>query len=380
MEDVIMLQFDSLQTIPISDIKHLKVHGRTTEERSPLTLFWTASGIEMNVTGSELWIELESNYEQYEPWIHILVNDVSVSRFMLQKGKKWVPVFRGMNTERVKNIRIVKETQAMSDDSLHQLHVHQIALDGQVTGIADRPYKIEFIGDSITSGEGAIGARGEEDWIPMWFSAIDNYSYMTANQLNADYRVISQSGWGVMTSWDNNPNHNIPQYYEQVCGLMKGKKHEANGAHKAHDFSSWQPNAVVVNLGTNDGGSFYNASWNDPSTGRVYKQRLNEDGTFHKEDLASFEQAAYQFIVKLRALNPEAHIVWAYGMLGTPMMPAIRSVIESYKKATGDINIGFLQLPNMTDETVGARQHPGKLAHEQAAYVLVQYLKKTLNV
>lgn len=373
-----MIHIDSLQTIPISEITHLKVHGRTTKERSPLTLFWTASGIELNVTGSELWIELEADYEQYEPWINIVINDVSVSRFMLTKGKVWLPIFRGMSAENIKNVILLKETQAMSDDPLHQLHIHQLALDGEVTAIAERPYKIEFIGDSITSGEGAIGAKAEEDWIPMWFSAIDNYSYITAKQLNADYRVISQSGWGVMTGWDNNPSHNIPAYYEQVCGLMKGKKHEANGAYKAHDFNSWQPNAIVVNLGTNDGGAFYNAPWEDPITGQIYKQRLNEDGTFHKDDLAAFEHAAYQFIVKVRKLNPQAHIVWSYGMLGTSMMKAIVTVIQSYKEATGDTNIGFLQLPDMTDETLGARKHPGKLAHQQAADVLAQYLQKTV--
>ncbi len=39
----------------IKDIPELKVHGRTTACREPLTLFWTAGGFECNVTGSELW-------------------------------------------------------------------------------------------------------------------------------------------------------------------------------------------------------------------------------------------------------------------------------------------------------------------------------------
>ena len=43
----------------VKDIKELKVHGRTTNRRDPLTLFWTASGFECNVSGSELWVEVE---------------------------------------------------------------------------------------------------------------------------------------------------------------------------------------------------------------------------------------------------------------------------------------------------------------------------------
>ena len=34
----------------------------------PLTLFWTGKcGIEMNVSASELWVELESDYEHHDP-------------------------------------------------------------------------------------------------------------------------------------------------------------------------------------------------------------------------------------------------------------------------------------------------------------------------
>jgi len=58
----------------LSDIENLTIHGRTTESLSPLTLFWTGSGIEVNVNGSELWIEVEVDYDQYEPWISTLVN------------------------------------------------------------------------------------------------------------------------------------------------------------------------------------------------------------------------------------------------------------------------------------------------------------------
>ncbi|MGB4660412.1 MAG: GDSL family lipase, partial [Mobilitalea sp.] len=60
-----------LELHTLSDIKNLKVHGRTTGNLSPLTLFWTGSALELNAKGSELWIEVESDYDMYEPWIHI---------------------------------------------------------------------------------------------------------------------------------------------------------------------------------------------------------------------------------------------------------------------------------------------------------------------
>ena len=369
---------EALKVQPLSEIKYLKVHGRTTGSLSPLTLFWTGSALELNARGSELWIEVEVDYDNYEPWISILINSAPVGRQMLTAGRYWICVFRGMSQKIVKNVRIVKDLQAMSEDSACSLQIHAIKFDGECLPVEDKPCKIEFIGDSITSGEGIIGAKEEIDWIPMWFSALNSYTSMTADYINADYRVLTQSGRGVLSSWDNNPNANLPKYYEQVCGLLTGPKNEALGALTENDFDSWQPNVVVVNLGTNDAGAFNCPEWKDPLTGRIYKQRLNEDGSYNEQDLGAFEEAAANFLIKLRHYNTKAHIVWVYGMLGTPMMPSIYRAVDTYVKQTGDQQVSVFQLPNMTDETVGARSHPGVLAHKQAAEQLSGYLSEIL--
>ncbi|HHU74283.1 MAG TPA: SGNH/GDSL hydrolase family protein [Clostridiales bacterium] len=375
-----MKENSNLKLYTLGEIEHLKVHGRTTGKLSPLTLFWTGSGLELNVKCSELWIEVEVGYDMYEPWISTLINSVPVSRQMLLAGRYWLCVFRGMNGNVIKNVRVLKELQAMSDDPGCYLQIHAIKCDGEFSPVEEKPYKIEFIGDSISSGEGAIGAKSEEDWIPMWFSAITNYCTMTAEALNAEYRVISQSGWGVLSSWDNNPHRNIPQYYEFVCGVLNGEKNKALGALEKNDFTTWQPDFIVVNLGTNDGGAFYSPAWKDEITGEIFQQRLKEDGSLDEEDLSSFIEAVKNFLFKLRKYNENAEIIWAYGMLGDLMSPAIKEAIHLYKKNTGDRKVTFLQLPNTTEETVGARSHPGALSHEMAAKVLVEFIKNLILI
>ncbi|WP_145335193.1 SGNH/GDSL hydrolase family protein [Paenibacillus xylanexedens] len=367
-----------LEVIAISDVQHVKIHGRTTAGRSPLNLFWTGSAVEFNVRGAEFWVEIESSYDLLEPWISIVINGVPVSRQMLIRGRAWICVFRGMNPNAVKNVRIIKDVQAMSVDPGHSLQFHAVKAEGTFLPVEEKALKIEFIGDSITSGEGAIGAKTEEDWIPMWFSALHNYTFMTAEALDAAYHVISQSGWGVLSSWDNNPNGNIPEYYGQVCGLLKGERNEQLGALEPYEFSSWQPDIIVVNLGSNDDGAFQSPAWTDPITGQVYKQRLNEDGTYHEEDLAKFERAVEQFLIKLRKNNPQAHIVWAYGMLGASLLPAIYRAVDTYHKQTRDPAVSILQLPNTTEETIGARTHPGERSHRRAADVLTEYIRRIL--
>lgn len=373
-----MIKNDKLKLIPLSELTKLKVHGRTTSFRNPLTLFWTGSGIELNVKASELWIEVESDYSAYEPWISILVNGEQVSRMMVVAGRYPICIFRGMDSNTIKNVKIIREVQAMSGDNDCCLQIHSVSCDGEFLDVVDKPYKIEFIGDSITSGEGILGAKEELDWISMWFGVNDNYTTLTAKALNAEYRILSQSGWGVYTSWDNNPNCALPLYYDKVCGLVDGERNIAIGAHEENDFSSWQPDVIVVNLGTNDCGAFYSPEWKDPKTGKIYKQRLNEDGSFHQDDIKKFEHAVVQFLHTLRQYNKNAHIVWAYGMLGANLMPAIYRGVDAYQQQTKDEKVTVVQLVNTTDETVGARSHPGKLSHQLSAGVLTNVIRAIL--
>ncbi|SFB52484.1 GDSL-like Lipase/Acylhydrolase family protein [Cohnella sp. OV330] len=370
---------EKLRTYALSEIAHTKVHGRTTGRLDPLTLFWTGSGVEWNVKASELWIEVEADYDYCEPWISVVVNGAWVSRQMIAAGRQWLCVFRSMNENAVKNVRVVKDTQAMSGDPACLLQIRSVRCDGEFLPVADKPRKIEFVGDSITSGEGAIGATVEQDWIPMWFSAIDNYAAMTAEALDAEYRIVSQSGWGVVTGWDNNPHASLPAYYEQVCGLLSGDRNRELGALEANDFAAWQPDVVVVNLGTNDDGAFHYQAWRDPQTGETYEQRLNEDGTLNADDVAVFERAVAQFVGKMRRCNRDAHIVWAYGMLGTAMLPAIERAVGAYRAQSGDERVSVVRLPEMTADAVGARNHPGKRAHAHAAAALVEAIRPLLN-
>lgn len=355
-----------------------KIHGRTDMSQSPLPLFWNGSAVEVNVTGSELWIDLEVDYEIFEPWIGYAINNAIVNRQMLTAGRFQLCLFRGMNPDTVKNVRFFRELQAMGEDNDSQLLIHGFSSDGSFRPVAEAKYKLEFIGDSITSGEGTYGALEELDWIPMFMSSSRNYAVITAEALNADYHLISQGGWGVLNGWDNNPHNNIPSCYEQICGLLNGSRNEKLGAFKPWDFASWQPDAIIINLGTNDASSFHQPEWTDPVSGETFKQHLEADGSFRPSDIERFRQAVKNFITTVRKNNPASHIIWVYGMLGYDLTLPITRAINEYQSLTGDMRISFLQLPNTTLETVGSRSHPGIKSHKRAAKVLIEYLKTIL--
>lgn len=349
------------------DVPELRVLGRTSKVRNPLVLFWTGSGIELNYEGTELWCEFESDYSCYEQWIAVFVNGALLTRQMLQKGKQRVCLFRNMQMRKVNHVKVVKEVQAMPGDEDAYLAICALYGDGEFRELPEPECRIEFIGDSITSGEGSYGSVGEEDWIAMWFSTTRAYPFFVAERLKADYRVFSQSGYGVYCAYDNNLDHAMPLYYEQICGVLSGERNEKAGAKELHDFSSWQPDYIVINLGTNDGGAFHNPEWKDEVTGRSNKMYNDETGLPAKECLQNVKNAVEAFLVTVRKNNRSAWILWAYGMMGTVVESAVKEGIAAFCEKSGDKKVTYIVLEVIKGEQIGARFHPGEIGHRATA-------------
>lgn len=359
--------------IPIKE-KNIHINGRTVMA-DPLPLFWTGSGVEFDVDGSELYFDFTTDYELYEQWIRIEIDGFSMIRMPLPKGESHICAFRNMPPETVKHVQLIKEVQAMSADPKAKLLLNAIWADGGLQPLQGKKMNIEFIGDSITSGEGLAGPQSMQLWASIIFSTANHYALEVGKQLDADVRILSQSGWGACCSWDNNPDQTLPPFYEQVCGLLSGKTNESLGALRPQDFSAWQPDVVIVNLGTNDASAFENPVSEELSTdGRHMKK--NPDGSFEEESVRVFKQCVFDFLTKLRKNNPNAQIFWALGILGEVMRPHIEAAIEQYRTVSGDNRVEYLPLPNMRDEWAGSNNHPGAAAHQAAARVIIDRIQQ----
>ena len=166
---------EQLTTATLTQLPQVRALGRHTG-RDPLTLFWTASGMELEFTGSELWVDLFADYEMVEPWVSVELNGAWVARFAVNPGKSRICLFRGMTPGKAKHLRLLKDVQAMHDDPAHLLQITGLEYaGGEFLPLPEPQYRLEFVGDSITSGEGAIGAKPEEDWVGAFFSAENHY-------------------------------------------------------------------------------------------------------------------------------------------------------------------------------------------------------------
>ena len=352
-------------------IAHLRVLGRTGPGASetPLPLFWAGSGVELNYSGSELWTQWETDFSANAPWILVELNGASLLRMPLERGVSRHCIFRGLTPGIPRRVRIFKETQAVTDDPRHLLLLTGLGMvEGECIPLPAPSCRLEFVGDSLTSGEGAVGAVCETDWSTAFLSPYHSYARLTADALAGEFRLISQSGWGVLASWENDPRCAIPPIYDRVCGSLNDGRNRSLGAGMDHDFPSWQPDAVIIHLGTNDDFALKNPPFSDPITGEQYALR----------DPELLKTEAIRFLAQLRLHNPGAALVWCYGMMGRDSQPILEGAVREYCRSSGDARAYFLLLPDLTPETTGSLEHPGFPGHQAAAQVLTSFLKGIL--
>lgn len=354
--------------LSFSELPHVRILGRNSSGRQGPVLWHTGSGFTCRFTGSELWLYIDAEFTQIEPWLAVEVNGAWLQRFPLCRGLNNICLFRGMTAGTVKQVRVLKECQAMPDDPTHSVRLLGLRWPDEDAGFLSLPepkYRLEFIGDSITSGEGLAGAQSETDWLPMFFSAVPHYARLTADALGAEYRIFSQSGWGLCSSWDNDPRHVVMDHYTTVCGQ--------GGDSTRYDFAAWPADAVILNLGTNDCGAMAQPALRHPETGKLIFQQTDTP-----EGHARISKAVAKALHTARRCNPNALLIWAFGMLGDELRPTLEAGIQQYKAETGDTRVFYLPLPAAVPTTMGSREHPGPACHRQAAEVLTAFLKDHL--
>ncbi|HJA94747.1 MAG TPA: GDSL family lipase [Candidatus Eisenbergiella merdipullorum] len=348
--------------------------GRT-RKKNPLPLFWTASGLEFRTDGSELWFELESDYESMEEWIRIEVDGFCLQRLIVPKGRSRLCAFRGFPKGTRRTVRLLKEVQPMLDERRYLL-VHGLECDGKLYPPLPKKCRIEFVGDSLSAGVGLAGAPSLVDAGAAVYGLDGNYALLTAEYFQADFRILAKCGWGAYCSCDNDLVHIMPKYYEQVCGVLTGEHNRELGAFEENDFSGWQPDLVVINLGSNDGFAVDRPAWTDPETGFSQRMVSCPYGGLEEQSALRFEAAVKDFLKKLRRLNPNACLLWAYGMCEHRMSPYLEAAVRDYRKESGDEKADFLLLPATNPLWVGSENHPGKKEHELAAKVLIERVKE----
>lgn len=133
-----------------------------------------------------------------------------------------------------------------SETQLGSIFIGDITTDGTIVAAVAPQRRIEIIGDSISVGYGLDGVLGCVNSAALEDNP-KTYGALAADALNADYSVVAWSGKGV--------TRNVASGYVDTSPLMPElyTRYGANDADNSYPFPAASvPDAVVINLGTND--------------------------------------------------------------------------------------------------------------------------------
>ena len=215
---------------------------------------------------------------------------------------------------------------------------------------ADR--RIEIYGDSITAGYGMDGAGPNCSFSADTEDQYLTYSALTARELGADLHTVAWSGIGMYRNYGvtGASSDAMPYVYARTLPTQSSS---------VWDFNTWQPQVVVINLGTND------ASTNgDPGT--------------------PYETAYLSFVRALRQKYPDTFIVLTIGpMLDGSNLTAIKGHIQtviSTRSSEGDTRMSFLEFPvQVAADGYGCDWHPSPATNAKMSTLLTAEIKTRLG-
>jgi lysophospholipase L1-like esterase len=302
---------------------------------------WPASAIATRFTGASLHVRLkDTGYDELE----VVVDGAPVGVIATNPLKDDYQVVTGL-ADGPHELFLSKRTEARIGE-VSFLGFEPGAKLAPPTHMSTR--RVELVGDSITAG---YGAEGPGPTCTGSMAALENeflaYGAIAARSLLADHVTIA---------WSGRTTEEMSTLYDRTIATQAASR---------WDFARWTPDAIVVNLGTND----FNRG--DPGQGAFVKPYL-------------------AFVQRLRTLYPSALIVCALGPMLTDNYPPgghaltrarlyITQVVAQVR-AAGEKRIVFVEFPSQDFANgLGCDYHPSLKTHRMMGDQLAATLRAELK-
>lgn len=319
-------------------------YGRTAPLGSAVEFDNVAAGFETTFYGTKLTAKLTGRQGSY---LSVFVDGEDDSgKFIIKNLTSETDVTLAENLEQgFHTVKVLHRGEPQTSGA----SLVSLTTDGWLSTAPDKPErKIEVYGDSISAGYANMAASTEAKG-NVNSNGLYTYAYLAAANLDAQINVIAYSGWGMFTTrWNN---YLVPDVYSYVTAYNK----------TAWDFSSYQADVVIINLGTNDIGNAGGGNPNMP--------------VFTAEN---YKNAYKNFATALRGKYPNAHILCVYDMMDKSeiIKTAIRDMIAE-RKTAGDSNLSFFSLTSSDNSAPGG--HPSTSGHLSASKTLTAHLKELMS-
>ena len=326
-------------TVSVDIENDLKWLGRTYVSEDQHFFNWSNAGFEFNIDGTGATALLTSNCpETNQAYLKVYVDGEHTNTIQLTQASMTVALAENL-PDGPHTIKVIKRTNGESSTAaLKELWLDEGTEILPKNKVASR--KMQFIGDSIAVGYGSMDWLKPTKWTTDSEDGSITYTALTSQYFGADSHTIAISGKGIIANYDNtDPENRLPFMYEFTDWNLKTP---------SWDHSSYQPDVIVINLGTND----------SMACGITGHTKLE------------FKAAAKKFVQQVRSENPDAQIIYAYGFMDELYTAEVEGLVADLN-AEGDSKVHYLQLPFAQIPNDRCLGHPTSAVHADRAQLLI---------
>lgn len=332
---------DDVKLYKASD-KNFQYVGRVDFTNKDLPKFWNP-GVYIKAKFSGTSCEIDMNDQQSETnmnYISVQIDDMPVKRIELKSKVNTLMIAEGLE-DKPHNITICKTTEA--GNGYLEFVGLKVAKLNKPDPLPKR--KVEFFGDSITSGTGSDVSEFPCN-TPHWYdqhNAYMSYGPLTARALNAQWQLTAIAGIGLTKSCCK-MNVIMPDVYNKM-DVREGKGE--------YDMNLYKPDVLTICLGQNDG----------------------------IVDSVKFCAAYVNLIGSLRAAYPKTTMVCLTSPMANDKLTKVQKnylagVIDAVNKA-GDKKVYKYYFTKHWNAGCGG--HPSIAQHQEIADELTAFIKQTMN-
>jgi lysophospholipase L1-like esterase len=331
--------------------------GRFTADTAGPVFEWPGSALLANFTGTGISVTLQelipAPYTSSSPsgnvYSVVLDGNLLVPNLAARSGTTSYQLATGL-AYGFHAVRLSKATEAR----VGGVRFLGFTVEGGDLTQGSRPVsrRLAIIGDSISNGYGVTGKDANCPYSPGTQDATRSYGALAAARVGADVVITAWSGKGLWRNSDGRADGTMPQLYQRTL---------PSDYTSGWDPNSYTPDAIVINLGTND---FANGV--PPAD--------------------SFKGAYSALIGILRQSYPAASILCALGPmlsdstpLGQMQLSTARSYIHAVVNTSNDPNVLFIEFPSIDPSQEGCDGHPNSDAQQAMGAQLSSVLHGVLN-
>ncbi|ESQ77930.1 SGNH/GDSL hydrolase family protein [Asticcacaulis sp. YBE204] len=296
---------------------------------------WPGVYFEGAFKGPEISLETDGSGVQYK----VLIDGKLYMR-LADQGHEVIRIGKlgdGTHTIRIEKI---SETQTYSG-AFNQILVAK----GRALPLPPRIRQIEFIGDSFTVGYGNTSTKRECTKDDVWATTDTSQAFgpITAKAYDADYQINAFSGRGMVRNYNGLRADTLPLLYKYV--LFDGKTEYSD--------PNWQPELIVIGLGTNDFSTALTAG---------------EKWTTRAALRADYRTTYVDFVTRLRADHPKAQfLLMASDQMDGEIRDQVIAVTQTLK-GEGETRVDAVIFSGL--DYAGCHGHPSLADHQKLSAVV----------